>query len=75
MSEIIPVHTVKDLAIPVLSKLSIKIDLKLKSKPYFKECSIEAANDLEAVECWLNKHIDSSKTYAIYQRQAKLFLM
>ncbi len=64
-----------DLKVPGLSELLAKVDLSVHSKPYVQDCQIEAGHDIEAVGCWLKKHLNNPHTFSSYQRQAKLFLM
>jgi len=75
MAERLKALVTADVAIPGLADLSIKINLATESRPYFPDCQIEATNDIEAVGCWLKKHISNPNTLSSYKRQAKLFLM
>jgi len=75
MTESVPELTTKNLCIPALPSVAVKIDLATFSQPYFKECQIEALHDIAAVQCWLKNHEDTLNTFMAYERQAKLFLM
>lgn len=62
-------------SIPILSNFNPKLMLQAESQPYSEECQIEAAHDLQAVNCWLKKHANSPKTVEAYRREALRLLL
>jgi len=60
---------------PVISTLTPKILLHIASQPYSQDCHIKASHDLAAVNAWLNRYIDSPKTFTSYKREAERLLL
>jgi integrase len=66
----------KELVLPDFSQcFGKKIDLLVKSKPYSEQCYINASNDLEAVQTWLDSFKSKENTYKVYERESVRFLL
>ena len=60
------------LVVPVINALTPMVSLEERAN---RECHINADNDLAAVNVWLDKHKDSTKTHAAYKKEAERLLL
>ncbi len=60
---------------PILAGREPKVALAINSGPYSEHCQIEAQNDLEAIQCWLQRHKTNLNTFNAYCREAKRLLL
>jgi integrase len=61
--------------IPILNGWVPKVAIFTESKPYSADCQINARNDLEAINLWLNQYSDNKHTFAAYSKEAKRLLL
>lgn len=65
----------KQASFPMLGDRDPKVVLETHSKPYSEHCQIEAENDLEAVQCWLQRHKSNQHTLNAYYKESRRLLL
>jgi integrase len=65
----------KQASLPMLGDRGPKVVLETHSKPYSEHCQIEAENDLEAVQCWLQRHKSNQHTFNAYYKESRRLLL
>lgn len=67
--------------LPTLDRLPFVLDqshlngMHGSNREKSRRCQINAANDYEAIQCWLNEYQSKSTTYRAYQKEAERFLL
>jgi len=75
MNELIVRTRLSSHNLPVIAGFEYKINLFTQSTAYSEQCLIDANNDLQAVDIWLEQYSHKNTTYLTYKRESNRLLL